>query len=446
MLTVDDLEAGFHAGAKSPEHWQIGIEHESPAVDVTTGHSIPYAGPAGVAAVLEAISQNSGWEKVFEDGNPIGLTGRGASVTVEPGGQVELSGRVWPSLPGSKEELDRHIAGLVRIGGQLGIRFLASGAVPGSRLEETEWMPKRRYEIMQSIMERTGSLGHRMMKHTATVQANFDYSDEEDARLKFRLSMALTPILVAMSANSPVIDGKPTGYKSYRSHVWRNTDPDRCGLLEFAFDTKGIFRAYTEYALDVPMYFLSRGDALLPVWPMPFRDFLRKGFEGHEATIEDWRTHLSTIFPEVRLKTYIEVRSADSQASNLIMATPAFLKGLLYERDCLEAAWDIVGRWSFSERLELGNSAARQGLVGRAGRHRLGDFALDLMGIARAGLERQDQRDPEGRSETIYLEALATDLAGQRCPADRLIEAWEGPWGGKVERLIEQLDYAKHLF
>ncbi len=444
MLTIDDLEAGFHEGAKPPERWRLGVEHESPAVDAG-GNSIPYDGASGVGAVLAAMAEGSAWEKVLEGDRLIGLSGEGASITLEPGGQIEMSGRLWASVHEARQEIDTHIASLLGVGRKLGVRFLGSGAVPKTPLEATGWMPKRRYEIMRAVMKRTGTLGHRMMKHTATVQSNFDYADETDARLKFRLCMALVPILVAMSANSPVVDGRLTGYKSYRARVWRDTDPDRCGVLGFAFDTESLFRAYTEYALDVPMYFLARGEDLVSVWPMPFREVLAKGYDGHEATLEDWRLHLSTIFPEVRLKTYIEIRSADSQSADLLLSTPAFLKGLLYERDCLEAALDLLGRWSFSERLDSGEEAARHGLAGRAGRHRLADFANDLVGIARAGLERQDRRDEQGRSEAVHLDPLAEAVAGARCPADALIEAWQGPWGGKVDRLIEELDYARQL-
>jgi glutamate--cysteine ligase len=441
MLTIDDLEAGFHDGAKPPERWRLGVEHECPAVDLK-GHTIPYHGPSGVGAVLGALAEGSDWKPVLEGDNTIALAGDGASITLEPGGQIEMSGRLWSSVHQARAEIDRHIDSLVTVGRKLGVRFLASGTVPKSTLEAIDWMPKRRYEIMRAIMERAGSLGHRMMKQTATVQSNFDYADEADARLKFRLCMALSPILVAMSANSPVIEGRLSGYKSYRAKVWTGTDPDRCGLLDFAFDTEGLFRAYTEYALDVPMYFLARNQALIPVWPVSFRQFLAKGHDGHQATLDDWHLHLSTIFTEVRLKTYIEVRSADSQAIGLVVATPAFVKGLLYERDCLEAAWDLVGRWSMSERLETGAEAARHGLAGRAGRHRLSDFAADLLGIAREGLNRQGQLDAEGRSEAVHLDALAVDVADGRCPADRIIEGWEGPWGGQTDRLIEALDYA----
>jgi glutamate--cysteine ligase len=289
-------------------------------------------------------------------------------------------------------------------------------------------MPKQRYRIMREIMRSTGSMGHRMMQQTATVQGNFDYESEEDARRKLRVALALSPVLVAISANSPVLDGKGSGFKSFRAHVWTDTDPRRCGLLPFAFETQGLFRAYAEYALDVPMYFVAREGQLLSPEGMTFRDYLTKGLAKHRATLADWATHLTTLFPESRLKTYIEVRSADGQPQDRVIAIPALLKGILYENDCLDAIWDLLGRWTLSERIETAAAAAKDGLAARVGRHALQSYARDVVAIAAEGLRRQHHLDGQGQDETRYLSRLEADVTSGICPADQALQAWRnGP-------------------
>jgi len=263
-----------------------------------------------------------------------------------------------------------------------------------------------------------------MMQHTATVQGNFDYDSEEDARRKLRVALALSPVLVAMSANSPIVDGKDSGFKSYRAHVWTDTDPRRCGLIPFAFETRNLFRAYAEYALDVPMYFVSRDGQLLPSQGRTFREFLAKGLSGHRATLADWATHLTTLFPESRLKTYIEVRSADGQPRDRVIAIPALLKGILSESDSLDAVWGLFSRWTLTERLEAAEVAAKYGLAARIGRHSIQSYARDVVAIAADGLRRQACADHGGKDETTYLERLEADVATGVCPADRVLEVW----------------------
>jgi glutamate--cysteine ligase len=335
-----------------------------------------------------------------------------------------MSGQQCDSLHCAAEELKRHVEQILTVGDELRLSFLGLGITPKTPLEHVPWMPKQRYRIMREIMTQTGRLGHRMMQQTATVQANFDYGDEQDARRKFRIAMAMSPVLVAISANSPIVDGAPTGYKSYRAHIWRDTDPKRCGVLPFAFDTTNVFGAYTAWALDVPMYFLWRDGRFLPARGMSFRQFLGNGLEGHRATLADWATHLTTLFPEVRLKTYMEVRSADSQTVELMLGTPALMKGILYDDDCIDAAWDVVRAWTREERLEAGEDAAKDGLDTRVRRHRLRDFALELTGIAREGLQRQRRRDAAGKDEALYLEPLARDVEAGVSPADRVLRYW----------------------
>jgi glutamate--cysteine ligase len=288
-------------------------------------------------------------------------------------------------------------------------------------------------------MTETGRLGHRKMQQTATVQANLDYESEADARGKFRVAMALSPVIVSVSANSPIADGADTGFKSFRAHVWTDTDPARCGILPFAFDTENLFRAYTEYALDVPMYFVVRDGQMHRTRGMSFRQFMTHGFEDATATMADWSGHLATLFPEARLKSYIEIRAADMQPQNRILSIPALVKGLLYSSDCTDAAWDTLKRWSLDERRETLAEAAKKGLAGRAGKHPLSAYAKELLEIASEGLRRQGATDGDGQDERIYLEPLAADVEAGVTPADKVLEQWNGKWAGKIEKLI---DYA----
>ncbi len=436
--SFDQLEATFHAGSKPREQWKVGVEFEKAVVSAATGESVPYQGPAGIAALLGSLADSPRWQPVYEDDNVIALLGDGASITLEPGGQLELSGRLWSSLGEADKEIQEHLDESISAAEGLGLRLLGLGAVPKTPIGQMPWMPKQRYRIMRTVMENSGRLGHRMMQQTATVQSNFDYSDETDARKKFRLAMAMAPVLFAVSANSPIIDGRASGYRSFRAHIWNQTDTDRCGVLEFAFNTENIFGRYADYALDVPMYFISRDNLLLATGGLSFRSFMAKGFDGHHATLEDWSLHLSTLFPEARLKTWLEVRSADNQPAELLLATPALMKGLLYESDCLDAAWDIVGRWSFAQRLEAAEGAARSALQARVDGHALAEYARELCEIAREGLRRQAAGDgDEGR----YLDPLLELVEAGRCPADEILDQWQGPWRESPDKLIQYAAY-----
>jgi glutamate--cysteine ligase len=421
---LDDLEAYFHAGAKPRPAWRVGVEYETPAVNADTGDALPYDGTGPcIRAVLEAMADDR-WTPVLEDGRVIALRSDDASVTLEPGGQVEMSGKQCETMHEAHDEFLDHCSRLASVSQRLGVAFLGLGATPLTPLEKLPWMPKQRYRIMREIMTRTGRLGHRMMQQTATVQGNFDYESENDARRKLRTSLALSPVLVALSANSPVIDGQDSGFKSFRAHIWTDTDPQRCGLLPFAFETQELFRAYAEYALDVPMYFLAKDGQLLPSQGMTFRHYLANGLSHHRATLADWATHLTTLFPESRLKTYIEVRSADGQPRDRVIAIPALLKGILYENDCVDAVWDLFSRWTLADRLEAAAAASRHGLAARIGRHSLQSYAREVVAIASEGLRRQARLDPQGRDETRYLAQLELDVAAGVCPADQALAAW----------------------
>jgi glutamate--cysteine ligase len=311
---------------------------------------------------------------------------------------------------------------------------------PMTRPAEFERVPKRRYGIMWPHMARVGTLGQRMMTQTATVQVNLDYESEADAMQKMRVGMGITPLLTAMFANSPLSDGDLNGYASFRGHIWTDTDRARSGLLPFVFLPNAGFEDYVDYALDVPMYFIVRGGRWFDMTAHTFRDFWTNGYAGHRATMKDWGAHLTTLFPEVRLKQYIELRGADSQAPEMMLAVPALAKGLLYEPDCLLATWDLVKGWSWEERVALYNAAHRQALQARIRRLTLAEIARELVAIAIEGLHRQRALSG-GQDETIYLERLEHLVRRGRCPADTIIERWIGEWNRDVSRLIEGSSY-----
>jgi glutamate--cysteine ligase len=321
------------------------------------------------------------------------------------------------------------------------IIFHGLGMQTVSLLDEIEWVPKQRYRIMAPYMLKVGRLGQRMMKQTATVQANNDYSDEKDAMAKFRTGMGLAPILIAMFANSPICDGQLNGYRSFREHIWTDTDKSRSGLLKFAFLPEVSFAHYVEYALDVPMYFMIRNKRYIDMTHLTFRQFLQYGHNGERATIEDWGDHLTTLFPETRIKRYIEIRSVDSQPPDLMPALSALIKGAFYDSDCLQAAWDLVKGWSWDERMQGYLDSHKDALSTRVRRYSLLDLARELLQIAWEGLRRQHQVNDSGDDETIYLKPLKNLLDQGKCPADILLEKWEGELHHDIRRLIAYTAY-----
>jgi glutamate--cysteine ligase len=312
---------------------------------------------------------------------------------------------------------------------------------PVSPLDDIQWIPKTRYRFMAPYMEQVGTLGHRMMKQTASIQVNFDFSTEADAMMKFRVGMGLVPILTAMFANSPISDGSLNGFLTMRGHVWTDTDRRRSGLLPFAFSEHASFEDYAEYALNVPMYFIVRHGRWIDMTGIRFRQFLTEGHNGERATMEDWTQHLTTLFPEVRIKKYLEIRCIDQQPAELMLAVPALCKGIFYENDCLLAAWDLVKRWDWEERVEAYFASHRQALGVRVRGITLLDYAKELLSIAWTGLERHNQSNAKGENETIYLERLREELAKGQCPAYCVIEKWMGEWNYDVKRLIEGTAY-----
>jgi len=437
----DQLIESFVHSAKPREQWRVGTEYEKVAVRRSDGRAVPYSGPRGIEALLRRLAERYGWEPIEEEGHVVALQGRKAAITLEPGGQVELSGEVCESVHCAAAEFAEHIDQIVTVGDDLDIAFLGLGMQPVTKPHEFELVPKKRYGIMWPHMARVGTLGQRMMTQTATVQVNVDYGSEADAMQKLRVGMGIGSLLTAMFANSPLSDGDLNGYKSFRGHIWTDTDNARSGLLRFVFDSGAGFEHYVEWALDVPMYFIVRGGAWIDMTAHTFRDFMTHGFQGHRATMSDWSAHLTTLFPEARMKGYIEWRSCDSQAPELMLAVPALAKGLLYDSDCLQASWDLVKAWSWDERVELWHAVHKQALQTRIRRIELAEIARELVAIAIEGLHRQHTLDDAGRDESIYLERLEQMVARGRCPADAIIEQWIGAWNGDVQRLIEGSSY-----
>ena len=436
-----ELEAYFHDAGKPRERWRVGTEYEKVGIYRDTGQAIPYFGKRGVDFILRELIERFGWAPEEQDGNIIALTRDKAQITLEPGGQIELSGEPCESIHCTYAEFDQHIRELLEVTEPLGIIFLGLGMQPVSRLEQIEWVPKQRYRIMAPYMLKVGKLGQRMMKQTATVQANIDYSDEKDAMAKFRTGMGLAPVLIAMFANSPICDGQLNGYRSFREHIWTDTDRNRSGLLKFAFAPEVSFAHYVEYALDVPMYFIVRNKNYIDMTGFTFRQFLTSGYRGERPTIEDWNDHLTTLFPETRIKRYLEIRSVDSQPPDLMPALSALVKGAFYDNDCLQAAWDLVKGWSWDERMQVYLDSHRDALAARVRRYSLLDLARELVEIAWEGLRRQNQVNDLGDDETIYLKPLKDLLFQGKCPADVLLEKWEGELHHDIKRLIAYSAY-----
>ncbi len=439
----DDLVAWLEAGAKPADAFRIGAEHEKFPFYKSGLRPVPYEGPRGIGALLEGMRERLGWERIEDDGKLIGLLDahNGAAISLEPGGQFELSGAPLATVHEVASELDAHLQCAHAVADSLGIGFFALGASPKWSLAETPVMPKSRYRIMSRYMPRVGTRGLDMMFRTATVQANLDFSDEADMVAKLRVGLALQPVITALFANSPFTDGQLNGLLSARSEIWRHTDAARTGMIPFAFESGMGFERYVDYALDVPLYFVKRGTIYHDVAGASFRDLLAgrlAALPGERATISDWANHLSTIFPEVRLKRYLEMRGADVGPADRVCALPALMIGLYYDSDALAAAGDLVRGWSAGERQALRDEVPRLGLAARIGGRDLRAIAREALEIARVGLARRGRTDARGRDETVYLDPLDEIVADGRVPAQRWIARFNGPWGRSVDPAFEE--------
>jgi glutamate--cysteine ligase len=442
----DDLVAWIEKGVKPRAAFRIGTEHEKFPFRAATHAPVPYEGPDGIRALLEGMRHMLGWEPIMEGDNIIGMldvTGGGA-ISLEPGGQFELSGAPLTSIHETCSEIHAHLAQVHEIGEPLGIRFLALGMSPVWTRSETPVMPKRRYEIMTRYMPKVGVMGLDMMYRTSTVQVNLDFASEADMVKKLRVSLALQPVATALFANSPFLHGRPNGFQSLRSEVWRHTDLDRTGMLPFAFEDGMGFERYVDWALDVPLYFVKRGDTYHDVAGASFRDLLAgklPQLPGELATISDWANHLGTLFPEVRLKRYLEMRGADAGPTGRLAALSAFWVGLLYDRTALDAAWDLVKDWSEAERQALRDSVSRQALRTPFRTTSVREIARQALKIARAGLEARNFVDWQGRTEAFFLDGLDAIIDSGVTAADALLEKYHRAWNGDVDKIFEEHAY-----
>ncbi|MFL0585131.1 glutamate--cysteine ligase [Sphingomonas olei] len=440
----DQLIASFAKGEKTKDRWRIGTEHEKFVYSRADHHAPSWDEPSGIRALLTELQQY-GWKPVEEGGKIIALTGADGSVSLEPAGQFELSGAPLDNLHQTCAETGRHLDQVKAAGDKLGIGFLGLGMWPDKTRAELPIMPKGRYAIMLRHMPRVGTMGLDMMLRTCTIQVNLDYASEADMVQKFRVGLALQPLATALFANSPFTEGKPNGYLSYRSHIWSDTDPARTGMLPFVFEDGFGYERYADYMLDVPMYFVYRDGKYIDAAGLSFRDFLKGELSvlpGELPTLDDWNDHLSTAFPEVRLKTFLEMRGADGGPWNRICALPALWVGLLYDQGALDAAWDLVKHWSMEARQALRDSVPRLGLDAPvAGRGTLRDIAAEVLDIANAGLAARARLNSSGDNETGFLDPLRDIVRTGKVPAQQLLDRYNGAWGGDVSKVYEEQSF-----
>ena len=437
----DQLVAPMQAGERPPADWRIGTEHEK-LVYKTTDHRAPSYDEAGGIRDILMEMRRFGWQPVEEGGQVIAMSGADGTISLEPAGQLELSGAALEDLHQTCAETGRHLQQCKAVGEQCGVGFLGLGMWPDKRRDELPIMPKGRYAIMLRHMPRVGDLGLDMMLRTCTIQVNLDYCSEANMAKKFRTSLALQPLATALFANSPFTEGKPNGMLSYRSHIWSDTDPHRTGMLPFVFEDGFGYERYVDYMLDVPMYFVFRDGKYIDAAGLSFRDFLRgelPALPGEKPRQSDWWDHLSTAFPEVRLKSFLEMRGADGGPWNRICALPALWVGLLYDDDALDAAWDVVKHWSMDEREALRSAVPRLALDAPIpGGGKLLDLAREVLPIARAGLSARGRLNASGDNETGFLEPLEEIAESGKVPAQRLLDKFHGAWGGDITRAYEE--------
>lgn len=431
------------AGAKPKSAWRIGTEHEKIGFCLKTKKPLPYEGPTSIKALLEAM-QAFGWQPVYEAGRIIALKRAKASVSLEPGGQVELSGAPLESVHQTCTEVNQHLKEIKTVANQIGAGFLSLGFRPNTTLEDVPIMPKGRYQIMRDYMQKVGTHGREMMFRTCTVQTNLDFESETDMVKKFRVSLALQPIATALFANSPFMHGQLNGYKSYRSHIWMKTDPTRTGLLPFVFEDGFGFEQYVDYALDVPMYFVARNGKYLNATGKSFRNFLEARLDilpGEKPTLKDFDDHLSTIFPEVRLKTFLEMRGADTGPWSELCALPAFWVGLLYDANALDQAWELVRNWNTTERWNLRANVPVHGLQTEFRNQPIQKLTQTVLQICRQGLKARKRLNGHGESETIFLQHLDEFALTGQTNADTLITAFKGRWQEDILHAYEEAIY-----
>ncbi len=444
----EDLVRWIAAGEKPKADWRIGTEHEKFVFRTVTLDPVPYGGNDGIRALMEELIRRHGWVAIKEGENVIALKRpdgeKGGTISLEPGGQFELSGAPLETLHETAAETDEHLREVIDVGEDLAIGFLGVGFSPKWRLDQIPHMPKKRYQVMTRYMPTVGSRGLDMMYRTATVQVNLDYSSEADMVKKLRVSLALQPIATALFASSPFTEGRPNGFQSMRSEVWLDTDKRRTGMLPFAFEDGMGYERYVDYALDVPMYFVYRDGNYIDVAGSSFRDFMAgrlPGLEGELPTVDDWSDHLTTLFPEVRLKRFLEMRGADGGRWGTITALSAFWAGILYDEAALDQAWDLVRDWTAEEREKLRADVPKTALATPLRNTTVGTIARQALRISRTGLKNRARINAKNQDETIYLTPLEKIAGNGQTVSDELLRRYTGEWHGNIDRIFEEFAF-----
>jgi len=433
-------------GCKPKDQWRIGTEHEKFGYCKDTLKPLPYAGDRSILAVLEGLRDGHGWDPLVEGGNLIGLTKDGANISLEPGGQLELSGAPLETIHQTCDEVNDHLRDVKDIADRIGVGFIGLGAAPIWSHEDMPLMPKGRYKLMDGYMRQVGTMGTTMMRRTCTVQVNLDFGSEADMVQKLRVALALQPVATALFANSPFFEGKVNGHKSWRSRVWRSLDDARTGMLPFVFEDGFGFERWVDYALDVPMYFVYRDGTYINALGQSFRDFLQgklPALPGETPTLSDWADHLTTVFPEARIKKFIEMRGADGGPWRRLCALPAFWVGLLYDQSALDAAWDLVKGFDSETRDAMRVAASVDGLQAEVNGVNMHALAREAVAIAEAGLKARARPGAGGMvpDETHFLNALKESIESGHVPADELLEHYHGDWNGDISRIYSQFSY-----
>ncbi|MEZ5777354.1 MAG: glutamate--cysteine ligase [Paracoccaceae bacterium] len=442
----EQLAEYMESGCKPKADWRIGTEHEKFGYCKDTLLPLPYDGPRSIRAMLEGMQQRFGWERVEEQGNIIGLVKDGANISLEPGGQFELSGAPLESVHQTCDEVNEHLREVQSVADDIGARFIGLGAAPIWTHEQMPMMPKGRYRLMTDYMGRVGTHGTQMMYRTCTVQVNLDFASEADMVQKMRVALALQPVATALFANSPFFEGKVNGHESWRSRIWRDLDPARTGMLPFVFEEGMGFQRYVDWVLDVPMYFVYRDGEYIDARGQSFRDFLKgelPALPGEKPTLSDWADHMTTVFPEARVKKYIEMRGADGGPWRRLCALPALWVGLMYDQSALDAAWDLAKDWDAETREGLRVAASVNGLQAEAGGVKMLGLAREVVAIAEAGLKARAKPGVGGMvpDETHFLNALQESVESGKVPADELLERYYGEWDRDLSRIYAEYSY-----
>ena len=442
----DQMAQYLADGCKPKEDWRIGTEHEKFGYCKDTLKPLPYEGDRSIRVMLEGLRDRHNWAPVEERGKLIGLEKDGANISLEPGGQLELSGAPVETIHETCDEVNTHLREVKDVADEIGVGFIGLGAAPEWSHEQMDLMPKGRYKLMDSYMQKVGTMGTTMMRRTCTVQVNLDFASEADMVQKMRVAVAMQPIANALFANSPFLDGKPNGVKSTRGLVWRNLDDARTGMVPFVFDESFGFEAWVQYALDVPMYFVYRDGKYIDALGQSFRDFLKgelPALPGEKPTLSDWADHLTTLFPEARVKKFIEMRGADGGPWRRLCALPAFWVGLMYDQSALDGAWDLVKDWDAETREELRIAASTHGLLAEVGGLKMHDLAREAVALSEAGLKSRARPGAGGLvpDETHFLNALRDSIETGRVPADDLLADYHGPWNGDLSRIYAEYSY-----